>query len=229
MFGYEIQLKKKNNKSGFGDIKYFNDGKSPLRQNSRSINDRFYADKKALHVYFGKERLDFYSFIIKQIEAEGLDLQDKSLLDAGCGSGHLLWFIRKKYTNCRCDGFDFSKHAIQYAKTLLSEGNFFVHDIYTRVPHTYDVVVCTEVLEHLEYPAKAILNLLNSLKQKGVCLITIPNGRFDTLEEHINFWSPESWKIFLSELLDKEKYTIHIKSTARKNIVTFICKNLVKA
>jgi hypothetical protein len=27
--------------------------------------------------------------------------------------------------------------------------------------------------------------------------LTVPNGRSDTLTEHINFWSPESWTAML--------------------------------
>jgi len=37
------------------------------------------------------------------------------------------------------------------------------------------------------------------VKDKGILLITVPNGRNDTFAGHINFWSPESWDVFIEE------------------------------
>lgn len=33
--------------------------------------------------------------------------------------------------------------------------------------------------------------------EDSVILITVPNGRTDQYEGHINFWSPESWEVFI--------------------------------
>jgi len=37
------------------------------------------------------------------------------------------------------------------------------------------------------------------LRPKGSLLITVPNGRLDTFDGHINFWSPESWEVFIKK------------------------------
>ena len=40
-------------------------------------------------------------------------------------------------------------------------------------------------------------NIIEMMKKDSVCLITVPNGRTDQYEGHINFWSPESWEVFI--------------------------------
>ena len=37
------------------------------------------------------------------------------------------------------------------------------------------------------------------MNKEGVLILTVPNGKIDTFMGHINFWSPESWAIFLKE------------------------------
>jgi len=54
-------------------------------------------------------------------------------------------------------------------------------------------------LEHLLYPARALKQILGILEPSGMVLLTVPNGRIDNFGGHINFWSPESWKVFLEE------------------------------
>ena len=41
----------------------------------------------------------------------------------------------------------------------------------------------------------------------GILLVTVPNGRIDTFAGHINFWSPESWDIFVAENSGGFKYS----------------------
>jgi 2-polyprenyl-3-methyl-5-hydroxy-6-metoxy-1,4-benzoquinol methylase len=65
------------------------------------------------------------------------------------------------------------------------------------LPNRYDVIFCTEVLEHLEKPHVALANLVAALNPGGILVLTVPDGRQDTINEHLNFWSPEGWRAFL--------------------------------
>jgi 2-polyprenyl-3-methyl-5-hydroxy-6-metoxy-1,4-benzoquinol methylase len=56
------------------------------------------------------------------------------------------------------------------------------------------------VIEHIIDPYSAVKNLHNALNDNGILVLTVPNGRRDTINEHINFWSPESWCGFLSHM-----------------------------
>jgi len=64
-----------------------------------------------------------------------------------------------------------------------------------------------EVLEHILHPVTAFRNLLEIVMAKGILLITVPNGRYETFSGHINFWSPESWDVFISENSGGLKYS----------------------
>ncbi len=47
------------------------------------------------------------------------------------------------------------------------------------------------------YPEVALKNIIDMMGKDSACLITVPNGRLDQYEGHINFWSPESWEVFI--------------------------------
>jgi 2-polyprenyl-3-methyl-5-hydroxy-6-metoxy-1,4-benzoquinol methylase len=81
-----------------------------------------------------------------------------------------------------------------------------VHDIYDSLNNPYDIIICTEVLEHLEYPEESLKNMLLSLNNGGKLIISVPDGRKDTFFGHINFWSPESFKIFVGETISNKQH-----------------------
>ena len=64
------------------------------------------------------------------------------------------------------------------------------------------MIFCIEVIEHLLHPDRALRNVVRMLADSGVALITVPNGRTDTFEGHINFWSPESWDVFVKQVCE---------------------------
>lgn len=117
-------------------------------------------------------------------------------------------------------GYDFSNEAIVLAqKKNIVNSIFKVHDIYLPLSEgeKYDFVFCTEVLEHLEFPETALLNMLKMLNINGVLFITVPNGRFDFYNGHINFWSISSWKVFIYKFVDGTNYNISINFMLKDN------------
>jgi SAM-dependent methyltransferase len=49
-----------------------------------------------------------------------------------------------------------------------------IHDVSTMPQHFFDVIVCTQVLEHLERPQEALIELRKLLKQDGRLICTVP-------------------------------------------------------
>ncbi|MCF6241394.1 MAG: class I SAM-dependent methyltransferase, partial [Bacteroidales bacterium] len=99
--------------------------------------------------------------------------------------------------NLRIYGYDASNVAVEIAKKHLPNGVFKEFDIYKPSDENFDVLFCMEVLEHLLYPEKAMKNIIGRMHEDSVLLLTVPNGRKDSWLGHINFWSPESWNIFI--------------------------------
>jgi 2-polyprenyl-3-methyl-5-hydroxy-6-metoxy-1,4-benzoquinol methylase len=195
-FGLRVMRLPRSGPPGGG--KYFNTGNlQPLEENSRDLYDHFYSDHEVLLQYYDEQRLAFYTAVSDCLRDNGLKLDGKDLLDVGCGTGHLLFELQKWSKPRSLVGCDFSEEAMKFSRERFPGCRFFTHDICGPLPGIYDVVLCTEVLEHLEKPFVAIQHLINAVRPGGHVVITVPNGRLDQLNEHINFWSPESWKAFV--------------------------------
>lgn len=84
----------------------------------------------------------------------------ESVLDVGCGQGSLLAELRSKFSHIKPNGIDISPSAIELARMKVSDGRFWVLDVTKE--HTdekFDLVVCSEVLEHIPDDTAALKNL----------------------------------------------------------------------
>lgn len=102
----------------------------------------------------------------------------KKILDTGCASG---WFISKisnKFPDTECFGVDIYKDAIEYAKKRYKNINFTIADAH-KLPYknnSFDMVVCTEVIEHLNNPEIALGEIHRVLEKDGKCIIEVDSG-----------------------------------------------------
>lgn len=202
-----------------GAHKYFNTGTLlPLEENTVQLNNSFYSDEEALSEYYGPDRLAFYDSLSRYLQDAGLVLDGKRILDVGCGVGYLLATLKKWANPASMAGCDFSEAAVKASRKSFPEHTFFVQDIYEKIPETYDVVLCTEVLEHLLHPGRGLHNLYQAVNPGGYLVITVPNGRLDNIIEHINFWSPESWGVFVSDALPGREIKVGTFRSGQNNI-----------
>lgn len=147
------------------------------------------------------------------------------IADIGCGTGVLVDKLCSQFPESRVQGFDFSSAKIVQCKKHYGHANltFDVHNIYVPLAEKRDVLIATEVLEHLEQPTLALKNLTAGLVPSGRAFITVPNGREDTFRGHIHFWSPESWSLFLESALT-DQYSVQTGLLSGKNYAV-ITKN----
>jgi 2-polyprenyl-3-methyl-5-hydroxy-6-metoxy-1,4-benzoquinol methylase len=169
-------------------------GLSTSQHNSQENMDAFYADPSLLETYFTSERLCFYKEVVSRVEALGLS--PASVLDVGCGSGHLLAHLHKTWPGACLLGVDFSSKSVDLAQRLQPALEFRQCSIFEldRLGRTFDLVICTEVLEHLEEAGMAMEQLVSVCRPDGCVVITVPEGRGDTFAGHFNFWTPESFR-----------------------------------
>ena len=136
--------------------------------------------------------------------------------DLGCGEGFILDTIRAKFPKIKADGFDISQSALDIAKAKHPDFNFYQGDI-RELPdpfktNKYDLVLLTEVLEHIDDYKKILANI-QSMNFKSL-IISVPDEPLFSISnlifgknikrlgkdpEHINFWDDKS----LSELLNR--------------------------
>jgi 2-polyprenyl-3-methyl-5-hydroxy-6-metoxy-1,4-benzoquinol methylase len=119
--------------------------------------------------------------------------------------------INEMYSPMSVTGYDWYKKNIEIAKIDSPLPNYVQFDILKDdIKKNFDIVICTQVLEHLVNPEKAINNLFRMTRKGGFICISVPDGRKDTSCVHINFWSPESFRFFIERYIPRadSKYGI---------------------
>ena len=179
---------------------------SAIDFNFKDSMDKYYMEDANVEKYFSTLQSDIYDLFLDVLAKQSSCLNTSNILDAGCGLGLFTKRLVEYFECGRITGCDFSTTAILKAKNSFPELDFFQHDIYEPLEGNYTLIVCTETIEHLLKPNIVVNNLLKSLNQKNsVLFLSVPDGRFDVSEKHINFWSWESWNIFIKQWANEFK------------------------
>lgn len=103
------------------------------------------------------------------------------VLDLGCGTGALgRWLASDR--SATVDGVTFNAEEAEIARRHYRQ--IVVGDLETLnllqefEPHSYDAIVCADVLEHLKNPASVLEQCKTLLAPKGQLLISVPNAAY---------------------------------------------------
>lgn len=100
------------------------------------------------------------------------------ILDVGCGNGSFV-AIPLARSGFQVVGIDVHQESIDHARILAEKtptANFLVRDV-TDLQHApFDVIILSEVLEHVREPKSLLLDSLRHLKRNGIMIVTTPNG-----------------------------------------------------
>lgn len=103
--------------------------------------------------------------------------QDSVLLDAGCGMAELLDYITAHRDDVTAIGLDMSPFAMARAKEQYeSRATFVVGDVtaFPFKPESFDYIILSHILEHLDNPEKVLEDTLALLKQNGRIFMAVP-------------------------------------------------------
>lgn len=154
-------------------------------------NYKKHTSKNPLKTFF----LNFYyQAFINELKKLKID----SVLDVGCGEGFILNKLMEEGIGKNWQGIDYSKDAVEIGKKVHPKLNLKKGSIYDSKfkDNSFDLVVCTEVLEHLEDTKKALHEVLRISKR--YVLLSVPNEPFFLLSNftqwgkdigHINHWT----------------------------------------
>lgn len=201
-----------------------------VKDNTAAAYDYFFSHEYIESGYLSERRLAFYDFVADHcrdlLQGEATAASPLELLDVGCGTGHLLLGLRERLGDVvRLTGADFSPVAVARTQALVPGVRGVVASVYG-LPwpdDSFDVLVCTEVLEHLERPHDALLELVRVTRPGGHLVLTVPNGPLDRCEEHRSRWTVVEFRGFLSGgevrevvLTPDERYILaHVVRTGR--------------
>lgn len=105
----------------------------------------------------------------------------RSVMDVGCGQGSLLLELMREFPDLEPNGTDISTAAVELARKKVPRGEFHVIDLVTdHVDRRFDLVICSEVVEHIEDDVSAMRNL--HAMTGGHLLINTVQGRMRSFE-----------------------------------------------
>ncbi len=160
------------------------------------------------------------------------------ILDIGCSSGKLGKYLRTK-KNTYVVGVDIDQKDIQIAKNNLDQA--FVKNIEKDNLEDlglFDYIVMADIIEHLLYPAEALVRIKKLLKPTGQIIFSIPNmanglvriellkGRFEYTDwglldkTHLHYYD----KIEIYQLFERSGYKIEKTDCTMRDIP----KNILK-
>jgi SAM-dependent methyltransferase len=112
-------------------------------------------------------------------------LRFRSLLDVGCGNAELLRLIEGRYPGVALTGVDLSAVVVADNARRAPQMRFAVANVEVDpLPGPVDVIVCSEVLEHLHDPLAALCHLRDALLPGGHAVLTTPTGKVHATERH---------------------------------------------
>jgi SAM-dependent methyltransferase len=127
--------------------------------------------------YLARNDDDYWS-VKKALQMFVISKPATQILEIGSGLGYLTYSLIK--ADYRAVGLDVSQTAVNSANK--SFGNHFIcGDLYEYAeshPETYDIVILTEVIEHVRTPMAFIDSIIKLLKPGGRAIITTPNKSF---------------------------------------------------
>ena len=129
-------------------------------------------------MYFTKS----YASDILNKASKHIDINDKVVLDFGCGAGYLIDEISSKYSPDKYYALDFSQRSIDIVKN--KKLSFKMEPILaTQFPcsipsNSVDICFFIEVIEHLndKHLKSSLLEIHRILKKDGILIITTPNN-----------------------------------------------------
>ncbi len=135
---------------------------------------------------------------------EKYDLQEKSIIEIGCGKGDFLSMLCARGNN---KGYGFDKsYEFDRKDTNNSRQVTFVQDFYGEKYADYDadLLVCRHVLEHIQHPQEFLSGIRKLLDRRmdTVVYFEVPNalytlkdmGIWDLIYEHCGYFSAHSLK-----------------------------------
>lgn len=184
--------------------------------------------------------------------------ENTSLLDAGCGDGRFMQFLKDQKRFVNYTGMDFSPELLRIAKKKFPKEDFVEADMSSDIlPKRFDRILCCAAFHHIPGKTlrkKTLRNFSHMLKDEGLLLLSVWNlwqlkyiGAFarsilhmlffmDPRDVFIPFGKKKNLRYYhaflpweMRSLLQECGFVIERTEISRHNFV-FVCrKNLLKA
>jgi SAM-dependent methyltransferase len=162
---------------------------------------------------------------VKQALSESAPEKKLRILEVGSGLGYLTWSLVK--ADYDATGMEVSHTAVQRAKEAFGD-HYICADLFDYASvykESFDIVILTEVIEHVDDPLVFIAAIMKLLRSEGKIIITTPNKSFfpediiwasDLPPVHC-WWFSEESMIYIANNLNLNIRFINYDKFYRKN------------
>lgn len=158
-------------------------------------------DNPSQDTFIKLEHLGRYLFACDYLKEHTIT---ENVLDIACGTGYGSFLLSKRIKNVVGIDKNIEEVAPQYKKDNIK---FIKEDIdKVDLTSTYQAIICFETLEHVNNPNRLLKQISKSLTSKGFFLLSVPNAKYEKLDENGNNLDIYHKTIFkLDDLLDQLK------------------------
>ena len=113
------------------------------------------------------------------------------VVDLGCGDGSLLASLRERWQDAALFGVDFAPAQIESNRRREPTMEWAVADLESDEPILpqwqggFDVVIASEIVEHLEHPERLLKHAWNLARPGGMLLLSTQSGRVHETEKRV--------------------------------------------
>lgn len=174
----------------------------------RELHTGKYDNENPIHIYLVKH---FIKNLVELVSKTG----KRKVFEIGCGEGQNLGVLYQ--LGYECKGIDILPEAVRLSKdNFASRGmnvNINTGNIYMKsdLPNQDQLIICMEVLEHLEHPEQAIKNIVDVTDEYFIVsvpreplwrILNFCRGKYmkdlGNTPGHINHWSKKDFVNFCS-------------------------------
>lgn len=126
--------------------------------------------------------------VLREVPASAM-----TVLDIGCGRGDNAQHLKKR--GMAVDGVSISEKEILLATPYLRTG--VLYNVEQGLPeyitiNKYDVVICSHVIEHVQYPEKLLEDIRKVMKPESIFIVALPNimhyrSRWELIKGNFNY------------------------------------------
>lgn len=171
-----------------------------------SLYEKYHNKRSVQNRVVNNNNFTYYNTL--KILATCLSEKKGNALDIGCGTGTLSFYLASK--GYIVSGIDISKKAIEACKKNAKQLGFEKETRFEKMEFPsytpkgkFNLVICSEIIEHIKDDEKALRKIYNLLTPKGILLLSTPSEnaplyklgllkKFDTEVGHLRRYTEES-------------------------------------